>query len=233
MQQKKKFVLAIIPARGGSKGLKRKNIKKLNNKPLITYTINEARKSKLIDHIVVSTEDKKIRKICEKERVSVIKRPMKLAMDSTPSKLVYQHSIKYLEKNEKIVPDIIIILLPTSPLRTVKDIDSAIKKFVKNPCDLILSVNETSHPPTWSFTITNEGILNPLFPKDLAKRRQDSAKFYQPNGAIYVTNYSHLMGSKKLISGKIKPYLMPEERSVDIDNLFQFHMAELLIKSKK
>lgn len=162
-------VLAIIPARGGSKGLPRKNIRPLNGKPLIAYTIEESKKSEYINRIVVSTEDKEIAEVSNKYGAKIIKRPLELAKDNTPTIDVVLHTLDDLKNNE---PDIIVLLQPTSPLRTSQDIDNAIKSFIEQDCDSVVSVCEIEHSPYWSFEIENNNYLKPIFEEKYLKKKE-------------------------------------------------------------
>ena len=222
-------ILAVIPARGGSKGVPRKNIRLLNGKPLIAYTIEEAKKSKYIDRIIVSTEDKEIAEISTKYGAEVIERPAELARDDTPTVDVVLHLLDSLNHYE---PDIIILLQPTSPLRTYEDIDSALVLFINNNCDSVVSVCEIEHTPYWSFKI-EDGYLKPIFGEEyLKKRRQELPKVYIPNGAIFITTPDILKKYRSFYCERTVPYIMPIERSVDIDNEIDFLLAEILIKRR-
>ena len=226
-----KKIIAIIPARGSSKRLPKKNIKLLAGKPLISYTIEEAKKSNFINRILVSTEDKKIEKISKKYGVEVIKRPKKLAINLATTEDVIKHVVSYLENFEKYYPDIIIILQPTSPLRNVKDIDSAIEKFLKTKCDSIVSLCEISHYRYWMFLIKRDKLIP--FVKSKSKSNLNKQKIFQLNGAIYIMNRDTIMNQDK-IRGKItRGYIMPPERSIDIDSEVDFKLAEFLIRKKR
>jgi len=225
-------ILAIIPARGGSKGLPRKNIRLLDGKPLIYYTINEAKKSKHITHLVVSTDDEEIAKKLQDYEIDVIKRPSKLAQDDTPTSHVVRHVIKFLEESTKNNFEIIIVLQPTSPLRNSRDIDLAIEKFLKTNCETIVAVTEIQHPPYWMYTIQNDRLIPIMERGEEVYRRQDSQKFYQINGAIYIISKEKILKQNTLLSDSIRPFVMPPERSLDIDNELDFKLAELLIKEK-
>ena len=225
-------VIAIIPARGGSKGIEKKNIVNLAGKPLIAHTIEEALKSKKIDKIIVSTEDDEIAKISRNLGVEVQKRPIELAKDDTPTIDVVFYGLKQLkvEKNHSII---IILLQPTSPLRTVKDIDESLELFLNSNCESLISVSEVRHPPQWSLKIEN-GLLQPLFRKEnLFKMKQELEKSYMPNGAIFIATKKILEKYKTYYCKKIIPYIMPTDRSIDIDDDFDLKLANFLIKNKK
>lgn len=231
---KKSTIIAIIPARGGSKSLPHKNIRLLNGKPLIYYTITEARKSKYLQRLLVSTEDSQITEISRKYGAEVIERPAALAQDDTPSRPVYQHVIGYLEEVENFSPDIIVVLQPTSPCRLAEDIDEAIEIFLETDCDSVVSVCETEHPPHWMFTL-EEDRLKPIFQDwDKVTQRQAAPKTYRLNGAVYVIHRDVIMEHKKGVMGSnIRPFIMSLERSVDIDSELDLKLAELLIKKRR
>ena len=147
---KKPFIVAVIPARGGSKRLPRKNIIDLNGKSLIAYTIEAALKSKYINKVIVSTEDKEIAEVAEKFGAKVpFIRPAKLASDTASTLGVLKHAVTFIEKEENKKIDIVITLQPTSPLRTVHHIDESIEKFLKNNFDSLVSIKSTKYPAQW------------------------------------------------------------------------------------
>ena len=224
-------IIAIIPARGGSKELPRKNIKLLNGKPLIAYTIEAALKSKFIDRVFVSTEDDEIAKISKNFGAEIIQRPKYLAEDNSLRRDVIKHAIQTLKSKMNYEPEVIVYLQPTSPLRTVNDIDSALKLFFMNEYDSVISVCESSESPYWSLIIKNK-IIIPLFEWDyfLNKKRQDLPSTYILNGALYIMSTKKFIQNNNLFSKRTLPYIMPIERSIDIDKDLDFKLAELLIK---
>jgi len=225
----KNKIIAIIPARGGSKRIPRKNIKLLCGKPLIYYTIREALKSKRISKTIVSTENEEVAKTSNEYGAEVIKRPIQLAKDETPTIDVIFHVLQVV-KAENFEPGLVVLLQPTSPLRNAQDIDNAIELFLKNDCESVVSVCEAEHSPYWSFEIENR-YLKPIFGgKYLNMRRQDLPKVYTPNGAIYVSTPEILRKYKSFYCSKTISYIMPPERSVDIDNEIDFMLAELLMR---
>ena len=229
----KKNVLAVIPARGGSKELPRKNIKLVNGKPLIYYTIREAKKSRYLSKIVVSTDDDEISEISSDYGIQVVKRPKKLARDKTPIEDVIRHVIKYLERLEKFHTDIVVILQPTSPLREAKDIDGAIKKFLKGGVDLVVSVAKINHPPHWTYVLRDNSRLERFIKnKKFVYRRQDAQQTYRLNGAVYVTSAKNIM-HRKILDGVIRAYVMLQDRSIDIDSQLDFDFAEYLMNKKR
>lgn len=226
-------VIAIIPARGGSKGVPHKNIRLLCGKPLVAYSIEAALGSEYIDRVVVSTEDEEIAQVSREYGAEVVRRPSELAQDGTPSLPVYQHAIRHLGETEDYRPEITVVLQPTSPLRLAEDIDRAIESFVEAKCDSVVGVCEVEHPPHWMYTLTGNR-LKPLI-KDGEKvgRRQDAPKVYRLNGAVYVTSRDMMMKENRLLGRDTRAYIMPLERSIDIDTELDFKLAALLIGERK
>jgi CMP-N-acetylneuraminic acid synthetase len=221
-------ILAIIPARGGSKGVPKKNIKLLNNKPLIAYTIEAALKSRYLDKIIVSTDSKEIAEVSGKYGAEIIKRPKFLSGDKAKVIDAVFHIFDTLEK-EKYFFDFLVLLQPTSPLRTTKDIDEAIDLFLKEKPELLLSVYKVEPPPYWCFRI-EKNYLKPIFGLKYFKNRGGVPGAYMPNGAIYISTPKFLRKNKSFYAKKSLPYIMPKERSIDIDYPIDFMLAELLIK---
>jgi len=224
--------LAIITARGGSKTIPKKNIKKLAGKPLIKYTIEAAQRSKLLNRVIVSTDSKEIARYCKKQGVEVpFLRPKYLAKDTSKSLDVLLHAVKYLEKKAGYKPDYIITLQPTSPLRTNQDIDNSIKLILKNKkADSLVSVNSVPHAHHPHKIMTFNGKYLNQTKKGKIIRRQDLSKSYARNSAIYVTKYETLVKEKKIIGSKCLPYFMPKERSIDMDDKFDWEIANFLIR---
>lgn len=229
----KKKILAIIPARGGSKRVPGKNVRLLVGKPLIVHTIESAMRSKVIDKVVVSTDDKEISRVSEKAGAQVIKRPKKLAQDRSPTHPVIEHAIDYLKKREGYKPDIIVLLQPTSPLRDHEDIDEALEIFLENECQSLVGVCEADHPIHWSLKIES-CYLKPFFSmKHLEIRRQDLPKSYMPNGAMFISRLESLIKHKSFYTPKTLSYVMPKEKSVDIDSEYDFKLAEEFLRYEK
>jgi N-acylneuraminate cytidylyltransferase len=221
-------ILAIIPARGGSKRIPKKNIKKLGRQPLIKYTIDAAINSKKLDDVIVSTENKEIHDISKRFGARVIERPEVLATDWAKTIDVI---LDVLTKEEI---DVVVLLQPTCPFRTAEDIDGAVKTFLKNKCDSVISVAEASPSHCWLMKIKGNQFLTPVFGhKYFTQRSQDLPKMYIPNGAIYVSTPAILKKHKTFYTNKVLPYIMPRERSIDIDDFDDWAIAEQKIKCKK
>ena len=223
-----KTFLAIIPARGGSKRLPRKNVLDLCGKPLIAWSIKAGLNSKYIDKVVVSSDDDEILEISKKFGADILKRPYELANDTATTFDAIKHTIDNFEKY-----DYIVLLQPTSPLRNEKHIDEAIELLEKKKADAIVSVCEMEHSPLWSNTLPKDGSMS-NFLKDeiLNKRSQDLEKFYRLNGAIYICKTEKLIENKSFfLKDNIFAYIMNRENSVDIDEEIDFKIAEVILKS--
>ena len=232
MVKKNKF-LGVIPARGGSKGVKRKNIRLLNGKPLIYYTIREALKSKLIDELVVSTEDKEIRRVAESYGVKVINRPKSLATDTATSPDVLIHAVNTLKKEGEEF-DNVIMLQCTTPFRTCDDIDESIEAFINSDCDSLVSISEApAHcNPHWVRRVENN-LVKPYLDVDKSNPhplRQELPKVYWRNGMIYIVKTSVLLKTRNLYGDKCKAFIMPPGNRVNIDEEIDFKLAELLMQ---
>jgi N-acylneuraminate cytidylyltransferase/CMP-N,N'-diacetyllegionaminic acid synthase len=225
-----KTILAIIPARGGSKGIPHKNIKDLNGKPLIAWTIKESLKSKYIDKLIVSTEDKEIAEISKKYGAKVpFLRPAELALDSTPGIDPILHAVKWF-KNRNCNFDYVMCLQCTSPFRTYDQIDEAIENLFEKDADSIVSVCENEITPYWMKKIENGKLKDFLDENVFYARRQDVPKVYRLNGAIYMAKTQLLLNIKNWYTENTIPYIMDEISSIDIDNILDFKFAEFVMK---
>lgn len=227
-------MLAIIPARGGSKGLPGKNIRLLDGKPLIAHTIEAALASKKITKIIISTDDESIAAVCRDYDVEIpFMRPKELAGDNSLIVETYLYTLKRINEEQGTDFDSIIALLPTCPLRTGEDIDKAVEIFEHKNADSVISFYEAPHPVQWYRTIDDNGVLRALLPEgDRLANRQEEKKSYLPNGAIYIFKVE-LLQQHKYYSDRTYPYVMPAERSIDIDTQFDFDLAECLIQKRK
>ena len=222
-----KTFLAIIPARGGSKRLPRKNILDLCGKPLISWSIEAALKSKYISKVVVSSDDEEILNISSNFGADIIKRPYELANDTATTFDAIKHTIDNLEKY-----DYIILLQPTSPLRNEKHIDEAIELLEEKQADAIVSVCEMDHSPLWSNTLPKDGNMNNFLRDEvLNKRSQDLEKYYRLNGAIYICKTDKLLENKSFfLKDNIFAYIMDRKSSIDIDEEIDFLFVQRVIE---
>lgn len=226
-----KTVLAIIPARGGSKGILKKNIKLLNGKPLIAYTIEESLKSKYIDRVIVSTEDPEIAKISLKYGAEVpFFRPQELALDDTPGIDPILNVINTLKEKEKYFSDYTICLQCTSPFRKSYNIDEALELLSHNEENFVVSVCESEITPYWMKKIEN-GMLKDFMAYDKSYyRRQNLPTVYRLNGAIYAGRTDKISESKNWYNQSALSYIMKQSESIDIDNMLDLKFAEFIMK---
>ena len=228
---KNKRVLAVIPARGGSKRLPRKNVLDLAGKPLIAWTIEAGLRSRYVDSVVVSSDDNEILKISRQFGASVIHRPDILASDTATSFDVIKHSIDNVGGEY----DYIVLLQPTSPFRNEKHIDEAIELLVSKNAEAVIAVCEVEHSPLWSNTLGNELSMEGFLPEvDSSKRSQDLEAYYRLNGAIYICERNKLLGQKTFfLKHNIYAYIMERESSIDIDEEIDFQFSSFMMKRIK
>lgn len=225
-------IIAIIPARGGSKGIIKKNIRLLAGKPLICYTINAAKQSRFIKNIIVSTDDDDIASIASADKTIIVKRPPEISGDFSPTIDAVFHALSKCSA-QGLNPDVVVLLQPTSPFRTSYDIDEAVALYLEEDCESVISVAESVHPPYWNM-ILKEGYLQPLYGWEFFyKRRQDLQKTYLPNGAIFIASITNLKQYCSFYTPKTKPYYMSQEKSLDIDTEIDFFIAENIIAKKR
>jgi CMP-N,N'-diacetyllegionaminic acid synthase len=224
-------MICIIPARKGSKGLKGKNNMILNSKPLVSHTIDIAKKCKKIKRIIVSTDDDKIIKLCKniKNVETPFKRPSNLSKDNSLSVDVYLHCIKFLKKKEKINYENFCVMLPTCPIRNPKDIDQAIKIFLKKKLNFLVSATETK-PVEYTFNLDNKNfIIFKDFNKTKMFNRQKLKKTFSPNGSLYIFKTKELEKHKSFLTKQTYFYKMKKVNSLDIDDYDDFNMVKKLI----
>ena len=228
---KKKKVLAITLARGGSKEVKNKNIRKINGKPLIWFTIKEALKSKLIDQYIVSTDNQAIKKISQKYGAEVpFLRPKKFSTDKASSVEALQHAVKYLETKENKKFDIIVELMCTNPLKNFQDIDNVIKKIIKTNSDTVIAVhNIQDHHPRRLKKIINDKITDFMEEKPESRRQDLKPLAYVRSGSIYAIQRDFLMKkNRRYGSRNSRPYILPISRVINIDTeLIQEHFIRI------
>jgi len=228
---KNKSVLALIPARGGSKGVSRKNVRHVAGKPLIAWTIGEAKKSLFLDSIIVSTDDGQIASVARRSGARVpFMRPKKLATDKADMMSVVMHALDWTERHGERY-DYLLLLQPSSPLRTADDIDGAIRELIQKRRMSIVSVCEVDHPPHWSNVLPRSGSMRDFInTRIIGKNRQDIRTFYRINGAIYIASTKYLKKRPEFVGADTYAFIMPKERSVDIDTEFDLKVADLLLR---
>lgn len=225
-------MIAIIPARGGSKGLPGKNIRLLEGRPLIAHSIACAMQAKCIDRIIVSTDDEKIADVSRQFGAEIpFMRPAELATDTACAVDNYIYTIDRLSRECGKNIDEFVVLLPTAPLRISEDIDGAVKIFKDKSADSVISYTPETHPIRWNKYLDSNGAFENIFDDNLSNR-QDLRRSYYPNGAVYVFRTS-LIKMRKYYSDKSYAYVMPRSRSVDIDTLEDFEFAEYLMRKNR
>ncbi|WP_417333253.1 cytidylyltransferase domain-containing protein [Halarcobacter sp.] len=224
----RKSFLSIIPARGGSKRLPRKNILKILDKPLIAYSIEAGLNSKYIDKLIVSSDDDEILSISKDYGAEIIKRPANLAEDTTTTFDTLKHVVENISEEYEYI----VLLQATSPLRKSSHIDEAIKLLEEKKADAIISVCEMEHSPLWSNTLPSDNSMK-LFLKDEIKNKksQDLEKYYRLNGAIYICRTDKFLENKGFfLEENIYAYIMDRKDSIDIDEEIDFIIASEFIK---
>lgn len=229
-----KKILGLIGARGGSKGLPGKNIRPLSGKPLIAWSIDAALASRYIDRVVVSTDDEEIASVSRACGGDVpFLRPADLATDAAKSIDFVLHALGDLEK-EGAVYDFLMLLQPTSPLRTVQDIDLSVELLFSKKAEAVVSVCEAEHHPFLSNVLPPDGSMKDfLRPETANMNRQQLPPYYRLNGAIYLVSVPYLIANRDFIGSGAYAYVMPVERSIDIDTAFDFSLAECLVGRKQ
>lgn len=227
-----KKILALIPARGGSKGIKNKNIIDLCGKPLISYTIDSAKGSKYIDEIIVSTDSEEIAEISRQYGACVpFLRPKELATDTSTTLDVVIHAIDFLTKKRDMFHTLI-LLQPTEPLRTSDDIDGAIEKHFLHGERSLVSVSEVDDNPILIRTLNKDDLLVPLINLNSTCRRQDMPVYYRVNGCIYINKISEINQTTSFNDNELA-YIMQREHSIDIDELKDLCVARYYLEKSK
>ncbi|MEZ8094469.1 cytidylyltransferase domain-containing protein [Photobacterium swingsii] len=221
--------LAIIPARGGSKRLPRKNVLPLAGKPLIVWTIEAALESGVFDRVVVNTDDQEIADIAIHYGAEVpYLRPDELATDTATTLDVLKHQLQYAVSEWGGYDDFV-LLQPTSPLRTGQDIRNAWALYSQHEVESVVAVTEVEHPIQWTYKANDDQTLSPLFDDNL-KRSQDCEQHFRLNGAIYITSIDSVLARHTLIHPSSNMgYQMPANRSLDIDEEFDFVIAQSIL----
>lgn len=222
----KKKIHAIILARGGSKGLKKKNLFLINKKPLIYWSINCCLKSKKIDETWVSSDNKKILNIAKRYGAKTILRPKFLSSDNASSDNAWLHAVKYIEKKTQI--NTIIGLQPTSPIRETKDIDNSIKKFFNFNYDSLFSSSNKDTAFTW---LVDNNKITPNYNFKKRPRRQDLKKEIKENGSIYIFDKKKFLIFKNRLFGKIGNYFMEKYKSFEIDDIHDAMIVDVIMKN--
>lgn len=229
---KKNKILVLIPARGGSKGIKNKNIVSVNGKPLIAYTIDAAKASKYIDYVYVSTDSEKIADVAIKYGALIpFMRDETLAQDTSKTIDAVMFSVnKFKEMGYDF--DYLVLLQPTSPLRTGEDIDAAIEKLLASTYTSLVSVSKVDDNPVLIRSIDDNNCLVPILKQSSTVRRQDFKDYYRVNGAIYINKISELTLNTSL-NDNLYAYIMPQDRSFDIDTMDDLKALRSFLRNSK
>lgn len=230
-----KSILCLVLARGGSKGIKNKNFTKILGKPLIEYSFDQIKKSKYIDHTIISTDSKNLIKIAEKNNIDVpFVRPNKLSKDNSKSEDAILHALKYLDKNKKNF-DYVILIEPTSPLRSHKDIDGIIKFNIKNKFTTSVSVSDVSTcHPNFMYKVQNNKISKEFRSINYKHTpRQKNSKLYFMEGSLYISDVRHFKTKKSFTGKNTGGYIMPKWKSLEIDEPVDILILESLLKNIK
>ncbi len=223
-------ILAIIPARGGSKRIPRKNVADLCGKPLIQWTIEAALQSKMITKILVSSDDYDILSIAKKQGIAVVKRPLNLSDDKATSYDVIEHGMASMRKHY----DYVMMLQPTSPLRSAFDIDASVELLKRKNADAVISVTKVEHSPLWMNTLPDDLDMSQFLDSKHEKvRSQNLPSYYRLNGAIYICQTKRLLEEKTFFfKTDLYAYIMEPKHSVDIDTVDDLRYAEYLLNRK-
>ncbi|MBF0124381.1 MAG: acylneuraminate cytidylyltransferase family protein [Magnetococcales bacterium] len=224
-------VLAVIPARGGSRGVPRKNVRLLAGRPLIAWSIGAAQACPAIDRLIVSSEDDEIIEVAQQWGCEVpFRRPAALATDHASSIDVLLHALDTLADQQQRY-DWLLLLQPTSPLRTDEDIQMALRLCRRDDVAAVVSLVAAAHPPQWSYYLDHD-VLQPVMAGPVIPRRQDLPQAYTLNGAVFMARVDWLRHNRSFLTAESRGFVMPAERSIDIDSELDFALAELLARSR-
>ena len=227
------YVVGFIFARGGSKGVPRKNIRPLAGKPLIAYAIETAFASELIDRVIVSTDDEEIAKVAQGYGAEVpFMRPQELACDDSPEWLAWQHAVRTLEATENGPKmDVFVCIPPTSPLRAVEDVDACIQTLLESDADLVITVKPAERNPYYNMVVLDgEGYARLVIPSDQPiHQRQAAPSVYDITTVAYAARPEFVLNANSMFEGKVKAVVVPAERALDIDTQLDFKFAEFLL----
>jgi N-acylneuraminate cytidylyltransferase len=228
----KDFIYAFIFARGGSKGIPRKNIKLLGDKPLIAHAIETGLNSRYINRVAVSTDDKEIAEVARTYGADVpFMRPKYLAQDDSPELLAWRHAVTEIKKtSDRPNIDIFVSIPPTAPFRSVEDVDACILTYMESDADVVVTIKKASRHPSFNMvTLDENGYAHLVMPvKDRIHRRQDASNVYDMTTVAYVSKPEFILNADSIFDGKVLGVVIPEERALDIDTALDFEFAEFL-----
>jgi N-acylneuraminate cytidylyltransferase len=229
-------VAAFIFARGGSKGLPGKNIRSLAGKPLIAWSIEQALSIKRIDRVIVSTDSYEIATVAKNYGAEVpFIRPAELSGDHAPELLAWRHALNFLNEHEGMLPEIMLSIPATAPLRLAIDLENCLDEFSKGDADIVITVTDAYRNPWFNMVKMNsDGLVNLVMePTAAITRRQDAPVVFDMATVAYVASSDFIMKHTEIFSGKVRAVKIPSERAIDIDTLFDFELAEFLINQRK
>jgi len=227
--------VAFIFARGGSKGLPGKNVRPLAGKPLIGWAIEHAKAVKEIRRVIVSTDSKEIAEVAKEQGAEVpFIRPVELAQDDSPEWLSWRHALEYLQNNEGKLPDAMVSIPTTSPLRHPSDIKNCLDKYKKNDSDVIITVSEAHRNPWFNMVQqrADDSVELVMSSKSGVSRRQDAPQVFDVTTVAYVLRPEFVLTNDSLFSGRVHAVEVPLERSIDIDTVYDFELAEFLMSRR-
>lgn len=221
-----KRILGVVPARGGSKGVPRKNIRPLNGRPLLAYTIDQAKAAQTLDLFVVSTDDQEIKAVANRCGARVIDRPAELATDTQPTETALLHALDVLEASGETAFDFIVVLEPTSPLRSARTIDGCVRHLLAGDAPSLLTVRETRE----NIGKLKDGCFAPLVP-GAPRRRQEREPFFVESSTVYVCSVPYLRRTRSLVAEHWAAFVVPSEEAEDINAWSDFLRIEALMQN--
>lgn len=229
-----KFILAVVPARGGSKALPGKNLLPLGRLPLVAHTILAAKRARTLDRILLSTDSPEIAKVGKRYRIEIpFLRPADLATDEVPMAPVLAHAVNWVEKDQGKPVDILVLLQPTSPLRQPRHIDAGVRLLLRSGAESVVGLCKARHNPYWMWVIRN-GNVERLFPEGAKfRRRQELPAVYRVNGAFYASRRHVIMEQGQILGKTIRGLIMTEEESIDIDSALDLMQAETVLRLRR
>lgn len=225
------MICAVIPARGGSKGVPRKNVRPFAGRPLIAHTIDAARRARDLDRVIVSTDDEEIARVARDHGAEVpFMRPAELSGDDVPTLPVLLHAVQWLEGASGHVVDAVVTLQPTSPLRRAEHIDDAIARWRETRADTVVTVCRAERNPYWMGTLSDDRFVPLMKDLEAYRSRQSLPVVYRLNGAVYVTSRRVLVDEGKIVGADTRAIVMSGDESLDIDTLADFAIGEATVR---
>lgn len=233
----KPYILGAIFARGGSKGVPRKNIRPLAGKPLIAYAIECAKAVPRIDRVIISTDDQEIADVAKQYGADIpFMRPSELAQDKSPELLAWKHAIETMEAQLGHAVDIMVSVPTTAPLRAREDVEACLKLLLESDADIVIAVTEAHRSPYFNMvTIGEDKTAKLVIPPvgGVLTRRQDAPVVYDITTVAYAVRGTYIKSTSAVMAGRVKAVIVPKERALDIDTIFDFEMAEFLMQKKR